>query len=157
MDKRPWHLVDPEQTLHDIERLCPFELERVIVAAVELDTQKVVDARVAMTGELADHYRGSDLVRELAADMVPERWASGRDGNGMTHVFVTVVCRRGRVTFTGRENSWFRAWRYANHGRAAFDGDVYIVTPDGWGGSIDQRAGYEPALRVDAFAGCDPA
>lgn len=150
MEERPWHLTDPEQTLRDVEKLCPFELDSVIVAAVELGSQKVVDARVAMTGELSDDYAGSDLVRDLATDMVPERWASGRGGHGITHVLVTVVCRTGRVVFTSRESSWFRAWRYANHFRAAFDGDVYVVTPHGWGGILDERAGFEPALHLDA-------
>ncbi len=64
----------------------------------------------------------------------------------MTHVLVTVVCRNGRVIFTRREEFWFRAWRYANHFRGAFDGDIYVVTPHGWGGMIDRRGGYEPAL-----------
>src|SRR5829696_7412947 len=136
MEERPWHLKDPEQTLRDIDRLCPFELDHVIVASVELDSQHVTDARLAMTGELADDLHGRGLARRLAEEMVPERWANGREGNGITHVFVTVVCRDGRAIYTQRESSWLLAWRYANHFRAAFDGDVYVVTPHGWTGSI---------------------
>ena len=146
MEERPWHLKDPEKTLRDIDRLCPFELDHVIVAAVEIDSQRVTDARLALRGELTDDDRGSDIAREIAEAMVPERWANSREGHGMTHVLVTVVCRDGRVTFTRRESSWFLAWRFANHFRAAFDGDVYVVTPHGWTGSIDHRAGYEPRL-----------
>ena len=151
--QRPWNLADPEATLREIEARCPFELDAVIVAAVELDTQRVTDARVATVGGLPDdHYDASDLVRRLAEEMVPERWATGREGHGITHVLVTVICREGRVTFTRREGLWFRAWRYANHFRAAFDGDVYVVTPHGWGGMLDDRAGLEPRLNVPTVA-----
>jgi hypothetical protein len=147
MDEWPWHLTDPERTLRDIEAWFPFELDRVIVAAVELDTQRVTDVRVAATGTPPEEYPcGSDLVRALAEDMIPERWAAGRERPRMTHVLVTVVCREGRVVFTSRENAWHRAWRYSNHLRAAFQGDVYVVTPHGWGGSVDERAGLEPRL-----------
>lgn len=155
MENRPWQLADPEQTLRDIDALCPFALGRVVVAAVALDTQRVTGARVAETGRRSTGLStgdddGSDLVRAIAEELVPERWSDGRVGNGITHVLVTVVCREGRVVFTETESSWLRAWRYANHFRGAFDGDVYIVTPHGWGGSIDHRAGYEPALSAVA-------
>ena len=46
------------------------------------------------------------------------------------------------------ESRWLSAWRYANHFRAALDGDVYTVTPHGWGGYLDYRAGYEPRLEA---------
>ncbi len=71
---------------------------------------------------------------------------SGRDGHGITHVLVTVVCRQGRVTSTEHEGAWLMAWRRSNHLRGAFNGDVYAVTPHGWGGYLDHRAGYEPCL-----------
>ncbi|WP_446663703.1 hypothetical protein [Flexivirga sp. B27] len=45
------------------------------------------------------------------------------------------------------EESPGRAWLYSNHFRGTFDGDVYIVTPHGWAGSMDHRAGYEPHLQ----------
>jgi hypothetical protein len=154
MDRRPWHLVDPGATLREIESLCPFQLDAVIVPAVGLDTQRVTNARVATVGNLPDdHHEASVVVRRLAEQMVPERWASGGQGHGITHVLVTVVCREGRVTFTGREGSWFRAWGYANHFRAAFDGDVYIVTPHGWGGVLDDRGGLEPYLGIPTAVG----
>ena len=40
-------------------------------------------------------------------------------------VLVTIACREGRVVLTDHEHTWLRAWRYANHFRAAFDGDVF--------------------------------
>ena len=73
---------------------------------------------------------------------------SGREGHGITHVLVTVVCRQGRVTGTEHEGAWLMAWRCSNHLRGAFQGDVYVVTPHGWGGYLDHRAGYEPCLEA---------
>ncbi|WP_076263838.1 hypothetical protein [Intrasporangium flavum] len=149
MEEIPWNLKDPEQTLRDVAAICPFHLDDVIVAAVDLRTQAVTGAQVVTTtGHPPDHPGDSELVREVAEALVPERWAASPEGHGITHVLITVLCRNGRVTFTAREAAWLSAWRYANHFRAAFDGDVYIVTPHGWGGSLDHRAGYEPRLET---------
>ena len=154
MEKRPWHVTDPEQMLRAVHEICPLRMGLVVVAAIELVTQKVTDARVAVPDlqTEGDPY-GSEIVRVLAEQMVPERWATTSEGHGMTHVLVTIVCREGRVVFTHHEHTWFRAWRYANHFRAAFDGDVYVVTPHGWGGVLDQRAGFEPRVAGDAGPG----
>jgi hypothetical protein len=151
MEKIPWHLKDPERTLRDVAAICPFHPDHVIVAAVEVQTQAVTGAQVvATTGDPPDHPEASDLVRGVAEALVPERWAESPEGHGFTHVLITVVCRSGRVVFTARESAWLAAWRYANQSQGAFDGDVYIVTPHGWGGSLDHRAGYEPRLETPA-------
>ena len=148
MTDHRWHLENAEQTLRDIAAICPFVTGHVIVAAVDLATQQVTGARVAVVGEPPDRHDASELLDGLAGQLVPERWAFGRDGHGMTHVLVTVVCRQGRVTPTESEGAWLMAWRYSNHLRGAFQGDVYVVTPHGWGGYLDRRAGYEPCLEV---------
>ena len=146
MSDDPWDLENAEQTLRDIAAICPFVMGHVIVAAVELATQQVTGARVAVVGEPPDGRDASELVRGLAEQLVPERWASGRDGHGITHVLVTVVCRQGRVIGTECESAWLMAWRRSNPLRGAFNGDVYVVTPHGWGDYLDHRAGYEPCL-----------
>lgn len=142
-------MTDPEGMLRAIHEICPLRMGVAIVAAIELDTQQVSDARVASGAQSEKDPYGSDRVRALAEQMVPERWATTSEGHGMTHVLVTIVCREGRVVFTQHEHTWLRAWRYSNHFRGAFDGDVFIVTPHGWGGAIDPRAGFEPRV-VDA-------
>lgn len=70
----------------------------------------------------------------------------GTDDGGISHTLVTVVCRDGYVIAGRREFDWLRAWLYSNHFRGTFDGDVYVVTPHGWAGSMDHRAGHEPCL-----------
>jgi hypothetical protein len=67
----------------------------------------------------------------------------------MSHVLITVVCRPGFVVPSAQEFDWLRAWRYSNHFRGAYDGDVFIVTPHGWTGTLDERAGFEPCLPGD--------
>lgn len=146
------HLADPGSTLAAIDALCPLRIGTTVVAAVRLEDQEVVAARVLHTGESTpDPFEddGSELVREAAHALLPERdfvpatkrWAP------ITHTFVTVVCRDGRVIDTAREWNWTWCWRYANHFRPAFDGDVFVVTPYGWTGSCDERAGFTPTTR----------
>lgn len=146
------HLTDPAATLSAIDELCPLRVGRTIVAAVELKSQEVVGARVLHTGDRIVYHlqdRGSDLVRSTVEEMLPDRTfdPAAKQWSSITHTFVTVVCREGRVIDTEREWAWHHCWRYANHFRPAFDGDVFVVTPDGWTGCFDRRAGFEPRLR----------
>ncbi len=50
-------------------------------------------------------------------------WEHGRSRT-VEHVFITVVCRAGRVLPGRTELFWSLAWRYSNHLTDAFDGDV---------------------------------
>lgn len=61
-------------------------------------------------------------------------------------MFVTVVCRRGRVIPSAQDYFWLTAWRYNNHCSNAFDGDIYLLTEHGWTGCVDRRAGFAPHL-----------
>ncbi len=149
----PWDIKDPTHLLAQVDELCPLRAGQVVVAAVEIASQSVTDARVASLEPLPDEYPyGSHLVRGLAEVMVPERWSVTRDNGGMSHVLVTIVCREGRAFPGSGELAWWRAWRYANQQRGAFDGSVYVVTPHGWTGLSDERAGFEPRLTRPALA-----
>lgn len=150
MTEKPWHVVDPDRMLREVEAHHPFELGTVLIAALDLDDQHVTGVRALGPEPLAGvstvgmSSKGSKIVRKVAEELVPERWANGPEGNGITHLLVTIVCREGRVVPSRQESDWAVAWRYANHFHAAFDGDIYIVTPHGWTGCMDHRAGYEP-------------
>lgn len=153
MTRGPWELTDPAETLRQINAICPFRAGQAIVAAVQLSDQAVTGARVAIQERLSadddldrefDLHR--ELAREIAQELVPDRWSVIKDRAGMSHVLVTVVCREGRVIPTLHEHEWMRAWHYANQFQGAYDGDVYVVTPHGWTGVLDRRAGYQPCL-----------
>ncbi|MBB2891681.1 hypothetical protein [Flexivirga oryzae] len=143
-----WQLRDPKTTLLEINERCPLELGRTVVAAVRMTDQAVTAARVALEPgqHLRPHPYDSDLARGIAEEIAPDRGSLGAENGGISHILVTVVCRDGYVVPARREFEWFRAWRYSNHFRGAIDGDVYVVTPHGWTGALDSRAGYEPCL-----------
>lgn len=143
-----WDLDDPAATLRQIAHMCAFRAGRSVVAAVRLGDQVVTAARVVRdTGEqVPNPPEDSDLARAVAQELVPERFTVTTDHGGMSHVLITVVCRDGYVLAGRQEFTWLRAWRYSNHFTGGLDGDVYIVTPHGWTGTIDRRAGREPCL-----------
>lgn len=145
MTSRRWELDDPADVLRQVNAICPFRSGETVVAAVRLADQVVTGARVA-TRKPEEGRDDSDLARKMAEELVPERWSVVKDGSGISHLLVTVVCREGRVIPSRKEYDWMRAWRYSNHFRGAFHGDVFVVTPHGWTGVLDERAGYEPSL-----------
>jgi hypothetical protein len=111
-----------------VNAVCRFKLGRTIVAAVRLSDQTVTGAEVITERRLPQkHLSGSDLAREMAERLVPERGAIVKDRSGMSHVLITVVCRPGFVVPTAQEFDWLSAWRYSNHfrgGTAARIGDI---------------------------------
>lgn len=150
MTKDIWDLDDPAATLRQIGQMCRFRPGRSVVAAVRLGDQTVTGAKIATdSGErLPFQPEASELARRLAHELVPERGSVTTDHGGMSHVLITVVCRDGYVLPGRQEFDWMLAWRYSNHLAGAFYGDVYVVTPHGWTGSADRRAGREPCLET---------
>lgn len=148
MSREIWELDDPAAIIRQIGGLCRLRVGRTVVAAVSVSDQAVSAAKVATErGErLPDHPDSSELARRLAHELVPERGSVSADNGGISHILVTVVCREGYVIAGRGEFEWISAWRYSNHFRGAFDGDVYVVTPHGWTGLMDHRAGYSPCL-----------
>jgi hypothetical protein len=126
-------------------------LDCVIVALVEIDTQRLVEARkVAPSGAVWPPTTPdglSSVLCGLAESMVPPPTFEGRRWSPITHVLVTLVCRDGRVIDTVREHVWMHAWRRSNQLTSAIAGDVYAVTPHGWTGVMDERAGFTPRTR----------
>lgn len=142
-----WDLDDPAATLRQIAHMCAYRPGRSVVAAVRLGDQVVTAAKVVTdAGRLPNPPEDSDLARSVAQELVPERFTVTTEHGGMSHVLITVVCRDGYVLAGRQEFTWMRAWRYSNHFTGGLAGDVYIVTPHGWTGTIDRRAGREPSL-----------
>lgn len=155
-----WELDDPSDVLGQVIRASRAGVGDVVVARVSNDGQVKGTRTLTVPEEpvrrrttwddqrTRDRYRSelSKVVRAAAVELAPpHEWrADGRAG--MTGVFITVVFRDGRVVDTDAEWRWLYAWRYANHFRDGFDGDVYVVTPYGWTGVMDARAGFEPAM-----------
>ncbi len=141
------HLVDPGATLAAIDAMCAFRIDHTIVALVRLEDQVVESARVLHRGSTtpdAVFDDGREIVHDLACDMAP---SMHREPPHVTHTFVTVVCRQGRVIDTARDWAWHWCWWYSNHNTCAYSGDIFVVTPHGWTGLFDSRAGHRPAAR----------
>ncbi|MCK0112546.1 hypothetical protein MWU75_10385 [Ornithinimicrobium sp. F0845] len=86
-------------------------------------------------------------MQAIATDLAPLRTFDGERWSEMDGGLVTVVCREGRVVSTADEHQFFPAWRYSNHMTAAFDGDIFAVTPHGWTGTLSEACGLVPALQ----------
>ncbi|MEI2778157.1 MAG: hypothetical protein V9G19_19760 [Tetrasphaera sp.] len=156
----PWDLADPEATLAEILERSSVGMGEVVIARVDIETQSVTGTRILkpprdsaggarsvdVLRKERERARLSDRVRRVAEQLAPAREWDGYRWAAITGVFVTVVCREGRVVDAAADWLWLNAWRYSNHGRDAFDGDVYIMTPHGWSGILDTRCGLAPAL-----------
>jgi hypothetical protein len=145
----PWDVADPERTLTDVLREVSPEPDDVYVAMLRTSPgQHLVDVTRVHTGPQPDRFDTSGLLRRHARSRAGDRPWVGRGWQPPGFLFVTVVCRQGRVIPTDQDYFWLAAWRYTNHISNAFDGDVYLVTQHGWTGCMDRRAGFEPRLIV---------
>jgi hypothetical protein len=153
-----WDVANPRKTLREVvDRARPVDGDVVVVtmAARTGGATQILDVTTVHTaGAPLERHEASELLRRYAVATVPElppaRAGARADHEGrprgLDYVVVTVVCRGGRVVPGPTEMFWALAWRYANHLANAFDGDVYTVTPHGWTGLSDERAGFTPAL-----------
>lgn len=164
MDDTSWtRLVDPAATLGAVLAATRPSPGDVVVARVDIESQRVTGNRTlrppAPALRIGDSRHDdeqaelrridmSGLVRQAAEGLAaPHTWqADGR--GGYRGLFVTLVCRKGRVVDTRHEWDWTLAWRYSNHFRDGFDAGVYAVTPHGWTGVLDMRSGVQPRLRA---------
>lgn len=156
-------LVDPATTLGAVLARSRPSLGDVVVARVDIESQRVTGTRTLRppapaprTGyprrddERAELRRigMSDLVREAAETLAPAHTWQDDGRGGYRGLFVTLVCREGRVVDTHHEWDWMVAWRYSNHFRDGWDAGVYVLTPHGWTGVLDRRSGLQPCLRI---------
>jgi len=90
--------------------------------------------------------RLSDQLCAVARDLAPRPTWTGRGWSAPASELLTVVCREGDAAISPVESQFFLGWRYSNHLTAALDGDVYVVTPQGWASLIGEWSGDQPAL-----------
>lgn len=163
-DKQWWEIQDPETVLAQALQRSRARLGDVVVARVDVDSQQVVGTKTLQvpdawsadldaTDDEERRWRASsrlsELARSTAEELAPQRqWRQDGRG-GYTGVFITIVCREGRVIDTAAEWRWINGWRYSNHFCDGFNGDVYVVTPHGWTGVMDHRAGRDPSLGAE--------
>ena len=59
---------------------------------------------------------------------------------------VTVLVRPGLTVLGRHESQWLMAWRYSNHLKGAFHGDIVLVTEHGWAHWPSDCGGLEPRM-----------
>ena len=64
-----------------------------------------------------------------------------------THAAVLAIVRPGLCVLGANEGRWCNAWRYVNHLRRLYDGNLLLVTEHGWHDLLSDCAGSTPALR----------
>lgn len=165
---QPWDLTSPTGTLTTIIESSRAVIGDVIVAHVDLATQEVTGTRRLdpVAAPQSGPYRPDleDRLRQVAQELAESRTFNHGRWRRPTGVFVTLVCREGRVVVTAQELAWSHAWLYSNHLTNAYLGEVYVVTPHGWlscGGDefgTTPRVGTRPVLTVlsGGRAGVDP-
>lgn len=157
LSTRHFALTDPTATLAAILDAGDARPGRTIIAHIDKATQTVLGVRTldtptpsprhdAASRRAADEARMAltDTLREMALELAtPPNW---EDETPFPGEFYTVMCREGRVVDTLTEWQFLEAWRFSDHHTNAFACDVYVVTPHGWTGVMDERAGLEPRL-----------
>lgn len=141
-----WDLRDPGHALALVASAVPLRVGTIALASFACHDRGAVDlsgACVVHDGrERPDDHEARELMRGAA-----DRVAGPRRGGAPAHTSMIVICREGRVISTAGDWFWFSAWRYANHLADLFTGEHYVLTPHGWTGLLDDRAGFEPRLR----------
>lgn len=155
--KSSYTLADPAASLAAILEAGDARAGRTIIAHLDLESQELLGVRTIDTPTPIPGHDGPsrdarwealstlrDQLREIAEDLVPipEVWCAPY----LTGELYTVVCREGRVVDTLTEWQFLNAWRISNQNTPAISADTYVVTPHGWTGALDRRAGLEPRL-----------
>lgn len=92
----------------------------------------------------------SSALCAVAQESAPQRMWTGDRWSDMAGELITVVCREGDAAITPTEVQFYWGWRYSNHLTTAFDGEVYVVTPQAWASMLGDWSGPLPTLSAEA-------
>jgi hypothetical protein len=130
-----------------------------VIARVDRATSAITDTQLMLTPQPSmggdepnrwfdDQYvsRLSAALRSIAVDMVPPRTWTGSGWSIPQDDLVTLVCRRGDAKITSTESQFHFGWRFSNHWTNAFDGEIYVVTDEGWSSLYARESGTWPIV-----------
>jgi len=144
MTPRPWQLHDPARLLTEISERFPLVEDTALLALVQRPSteQKLIDVERLRSPALLDDWNeaSEEICERMHRFDIPER------PRRPEHAGVTIVVRGGLCVLGPNEGDWYRAWRYSNHLRNAFDGGLILVTPHGWVDVLSDTAGLSPAM-----------
>lgn len=143
MDLDVYDLRDPSRFINDVASRIDLSDNTATLCLVKhpSTTQELVRVtRLSQPAVLESWEEASDELREViwsweVPDVVPPEYLA-----------ITVLVRRGRCIFTGKDSAWFMASRYCNHVARIFGPQELLVTEHGWLDYMTHHAGTSPAL-----------
>ena len=132
--------------MNQIADVCPLvEGSALLAVAEDPSTRQRLThiERLPVDSRLADHEDARDLLYDVMNETLPVPDFAGPDTR---HTVLTVLVRSGFAVPSRYESEWALAWRYSNHMRGAWTGDMTIVTEHGWYDMHSHWAGSRPAM-----------
>lgn len=144
----PWELRDPQTMIDEaMGRADPSDGDLVLVLVRHPSgAQEIVDVAHHRPPDWSAHPDLSTFYCEAVNRLPVPPWSCG--GDGPDHVIATVMVREGSVVFGPREDRWFDASRFSNHGCHAYNSAFFVVTEHGWAEVMSRMAGDEPRLKA---------
>jgi len=136
-DLDSWDIADPALLIEQIAHHHPMTPGAVLFALVNHPS---TDQDIVHVERLPIDCRGpvpDDLSQQLCDAM--DRLPLPEKSHPILHTLVTVIVRSGFTVLGQKELEWMLGWRYSNHFRPAFTGDLILVTEHGW---LDWRTGW---------------
>jgi hypothetical protein len=146
MELESWELVDPARFIEQIASSHRLVAGLALLAVVEdpAGRQAITHVETLPIDCRIGHYsQAADLLYEtmqrLTLPDVP--------GPDMRISVVTVIVRLGVTTPGRHEAAWTSAWKHSSHLRAAFTGNLMVVTEHGWYDLMSERGAAFPRLQ----------
>jgi len=144
MTLKTYDLRDPRELMVNIAAKHRLEEGLALLAVVaDPSTHQTVTLveRLPVDCRIEHYMEVRDLLYETMQRLPVPEFA----GPDTRHMVVTVLVRPGLTILGRHESQWLMAWRYCNHLKGAFDGDIVLVTEHGWAhwpsecGDLDPR------------------
>jgi hypothetical protein len=146
MELESWQLVDPARLIGQIASEHRLVAGLALLAVVEEPATSQVITHVEtlpLDCRLEPHTHAADLLYETMQDLPFPDLA----GPGTRYSVVTVIVRPGLTTPGRHEAAWTSAWKHSSHLRAAFTGNLIVVTEHGWYDLMSERGAVFPHMQ----------
>jgi hypothetical protein len=143
MKLKPYEFRDPGGLLRDLAVRTRLESGAAFLLLVEHPSteQRILRIdRLCTPAEITDDETACDEMRDVIATYdLPDTYP-------ITCAVMLVVVRPGLCVTSDSQKWWHRAWRYVNHGRALYSGDLMVVTEHGWWDTMSDLGDVRPCL-----------
>jgi hypothetical protein len=150
MELKPYEFRDPGALLRDLARQATLDSGAAFLLLVEHPSTEQrlrrVD-RLRTPAEITDDEAACDEMRDVIASYdLPDTYP-------IAFAAMLVLLRPGLCVTSEGEKQWHRAWRYVNHCRPLYSGDLMVVTEHGWWDTMSNLGDVQPCLADAAGPG----